>query len=52
MDDNDMQGWAYQQQLLEERWHCATDFTVNGEYYFSRSGNEFNRNQRNINTGD
>jgi hypothetical protein len=52
MDDNDMQDWAHQQQLEEEQWYCANDFTINREHYFSRSRNEFNRNLRSINTGE
>jgi hypothetical protein len=50
MDDDNTQGWAYQQQLLEEEWNCATDFSVDERQYFSSNGNEFNRNQ--LNTGE
>lgn len=37
---DDMQGWAHQQEL-EEQWFCEINFTVDTKYYFS--GNNYER---------
>lgn len=35
--NDDMHAWAHQQEL-EEQYYNETDFTPDGEHYFSRDG--------------